>query len=1333
MLRQPGVPGRVRLAREDGPLDRAVPGLDAVIEAFARGRARQRGMRWIRGDDVLDRDFGERGQSGARRRFESGVRQRDRGRAPGQARIEVAGDVEDPDRLGRRRAGVERRAQREYRFIGMPRVEQGLAESDRRRRLESHPAAARRERKPIAERTFDLSRLQRRSEHRQDRLGCGLGLAELGSDREEELDDLLVLAVLPPGGLDELESLIRISIRSEPRDTREDGIRTARTPSLRPRVELLLDTEQAEQRGDTRPEADRATERRPGHCREIVEPETPDQEGFDGEPDRQHDEARQQEMTTESADEVGSDDRRGEPRRTTPGDPARRVEEAMALGAQRDRDQRERREEKRSPAALEGRSDDQQHGEHEQQAGGIRLDERMRPVVARRRLAVEHAQSPGRIRESARLVGLGEQGVELRLRAGDDARGQLDLGAGLRFFRHRTQLAQPFGIEHASAVGVDREARIANQDLARLFDRALVALAPVARGIDRERRCEKANGQQQTHDRDRLQPAQFAELPCRHQAAKRCRSQRTDPERALAIKDEGPRAAEPAKYQRPLPHGNRARITPLVAAGIAACALGLAAGPGCKPADPGDAETDLGAGAGRARGSGAESDVGAEANAIAGASGPLLPEAPWFELPADWAEQHPTLSPNARPEVHWRQLAERQLRNDPADSAGRAWLESVTAIGLDPLARSGAEARPQIPASSRQRFTIGFEVGAPGIVEGGSIFVLPDPFWFWSGAQASQPAAPGYTTLRVGASPRPSAGAAVATASSEAALPVRFVPTELPGAFRVEGRALSGGERVEIVYGAGPAGAIVDRYAERGSELRIGLDANGDGQRAWLPDRLLVDVLPNEPAELLAFAPAELDPGEPFEIQLALVDAAGNRADWPEAVVAAGETRARFEVRSLPIATVEPASGIGERDSLAAEDTPHRLRLVAPAAEGTLRLEVRGLGALARFRTDLPPIVVRRSTTRLYWADLHGHTRFSDGTGTPDDYFRYARDVARLDAIALTDHDHWGLDPLDERPERQAEILALARAYHAPNRFVTLPGYEWTSWLHGHRHVLSFDDTLEIASSLDSETDSPDELWAFLRGKPVLTFAHHSAGEPVATNWHFAPDPELEPVTEIASVHGMSEAADAPSPVAGGFEGQFVRDVLRHGARLGFIGSGDSHDGHPGLAQIAAGQGGLAGLVARGLDRASLHAALKARRTFATNGIRAWLDVSLDGVPMGGLLAPGEGEHALRIRFEATAPIERIDLVRSGRVAALDPPDPGVLSLDLDRRIPRLRPGEFHYVRIVQVDGGVAWSSRSSSRRTATRTCPRSARRARAPAASGSDPLADAPPERKNE
>ena len=700
----------------------------------------------------------------------------------------------------------------------------------------------------------------------------------------------------------------------------------------------------------------------------------------------------------------------------------------------------------------------------------------------------------------------------------------------------------------------------------------------------------------------------------------------------------------------------------------------------------------------------------------AAAERPQWPDLPGLELPADWDAAHPTFSPNARLDVHAEALLERTLGPSPVDRAGHVRLERVERIPTSGEAPSEGDAvqlakteRPRLPASSRARFTLRLELGAPGVVEGGSLFVLPDPFWFWSEAQTHDPAGLGYTTARL-----------IAADDGREPAEARLVPGEAPGSFRVEGRALASGERIEIVYGAGPGGAQVDRYAESGSAIRIGLDADGDGRRAWLETAAEVDVLAGAAERLVASGPAEVAPGARFELNLAFVDAVGNHARWP---TAAGRGRdgegLALIVESRPGVPIAPARGLGRHPALAIELEPLRLALVAPETAGTLRLRVRGEGALAGFEAELPPIVVRRSRARLVWADLHGHSAYSDGTGTPDAYFRYARDVARLDVVALTDHDHWGVEPLDAAPSRRDALLASALAYHDPGRFVTLPGYEWTSWLHGHRHVLSFDDSLPFFSSLDFATDRPDELWAALRGRPSLTFAHHSAGEPVATDWHFAPDPELEPVTEIVSVHGTSEALDAPAPIADAIAGNFVRDVLLYGARLGFIGSGDSHDGHPGLAAIAAGQGGLAGIFSTSLDRAPLREALARRHVFATNGIRPWLEVSIDGAPMGSTLAAGapsptsanvppaaptspsaaSAEQILRVHYEGTAPVERVELIRTGHIAEVDRAGLGAAgdrtfdAFVLERRIPRLRPGEFHYVRIVQTDGGVAWSS----------------------------------------
>ena len=74
---------------------------------------------------------------------------------------------------------------------------------------------------------------------------------------------------------------------------------------------------------------------------------------------------------------------------------------------------------------------------------------------------------------------------------------------------------------------------------------------------------------------------------------------------------------------------------------------------------------------------------------------------------------------------------------------------------------------------------------------------------------------------------------------------------------------------------------------------------------------------------------------------------------------------------------------------------------------------------VAGLEAEVNPIVIRRARRRLVWGDLHGHSGVSDGTGTPEDYYAYARDVARLDVAVLTDHDHWGVRPLDADPTAQ--------------------------------------------------------------------------------------------------------------------------------------------------------------------------------------------------------------------------------------------------------------------------------------------------------------------------
>jgi hypothetical protein len=606
-------------------------------------------------------------------------------------------------------------------------------------------------------------------------------------------------------------------------------------------------------------------------------------------------------------------------------------------------------------------------------------------------------------------------------------------------------------------------------------------------------------------------------------------------------------------------------------------------------------------------------------------------------------------SPGARRDVAEAMRQSRELRFAPADGGGRAWLEG--------------SAPPRLVAGTPGHFTLVYEAGPLGVAEGGMIFLQVSPFWGWSTPQVQAPDDLGYT---------------LATTDAEGVeLAPETLDQQLLG-IRVGGRALAAGERVRIAYGAGPAGALVDRFACRGSHFWIAVDGDGDGVRKVIEDSPSIDVAAGAPARLRVTLPSVARPGETVRMCIAVLDALGSRGtDFAGEVALDGGG----DAIELP-----------RRVTFAAADGGVKVLEVRAGASGTARVHAT---ASADLEATSNPLEVTSDGPRVLWADLHGHSGLSDGTGTPEDYYSYARDVSCLDAAALTDHDHWGILPLDTHPALWEEIRQQERHFHEPGRFVTLLGFEWTSWIYGHRHVLYFGDEGDLYSSLDADSETPQQLWKALDGRSALTFAHHSAGGPIATDWSIPPDPRFEPVTEIASVHGSSEAPDTPFPIYSAVPGNYVRDALARGYRLGFIGSGDSHDGHPGLAQLAAPSSGLAAVLSEERTREGLLAALGARRVYATNGARILLRMALGPHRMGSSVRVTSRSgltDRLFVRAVGTAPIQRIDLVRSGHV--VDSVDAGGrLEIAAERPVEDLRSGEYIYVRVVQQDGGAAWSS----------------------------------------
>ena len=152
-------------------------------------------------------------------------------------------------------------------------------------------------------------------------------------------------------------------------------------------------------------------------------------------------------------------------------------------------------------------------------------------------------------------------------------------------------------------------------------------------------------------------------------------------------------------------------------------------------------------------------------------------------------------------------------------------------------------------------------------------------------------------------------------------------------------------------------------------------------------------------------------------------------------------------------------------------------------------------------RLELPDAWGTSRASRLFpgwWlahADLHNHTRLSDGAGDPRLAFASMR-AAGLDVAALTDHSRWasvfldqfkapGWTGMDGRGWRQT--IALAEAANADGEFVALHGFEWSHAAYGHMNVWNsqrFTDPLRTAPTMGRfwrwlETRGDDGLAGF--------------------------------------------------------------------------------------------------------------------------------------------------------------------------------------------------------------------------------------------------------------
>lgn len=318
------------------------------------------------------------------------------------------------------------------------------------------------------------------------------------------------------------------------------------------------------------------------------------------------------------------------------------------------------------------------------------------------------------------------------------------------------------------------------------------------------------------------------------------------------------------------------------------------------------------------------------------------------------------------------------------------------------------------------------------------------------------------------------------------------------------------------------------------------------------------------------------------------------------------------------------------------------------------------------------------TTKDIYFGNLHAHTAVSDGTGTPAEAFAYARDVAKLDFMALTEHNHI-LAGERATPEQRLAIyvgpadsalIPTADRFTTTGKFVALSGQEYSSMSKGN-HVNVYD----VPAPIDP-ADVPNGDFAGL----LKWLAAHpdSTGVPAIVQLNH-PGLGMRPGTlytkntygrddfgdEAGWLKAMTNATcllellngEPPKGILGRRSSQIAEAELQLYLKLGFhlapTGNQDNHK--PDWGDLTDTR---TAVIAPELSKPALLAAMRARHVYATEDPNLRLLVRVNGHLTGDIVPASTPPGEVKIEYEiadADEPYARYDIdVFTGTIGGPD-------------------------------------------------------------------------------
>ncbi|MFC2116274.1 Ig-like domain-containing protein [Bacteroidota bacterium] len=312
----------------------------------------------------------------------------------------------------------------------------------------------------------------------------------------------------------------------------------------------------------------------------------------------------------------------------------------------------------------------------------------------------------------------------------------------------------------------------------------------------------------------------------------------------------------------------------------------------------------------------------------------------------------------------------------------------------------------------------------------------------------------------------------------------------------------------------------------------------------------------------------------------------------------------------------------------------------------------------------------------VYYGTLHNHSNVSDGTGTDDAAYNYAKNVAGLDYFSTANHVG------NIEPSEWILIKAAAEKYNEDGVFTTFWGFEWSGT--GDVAVINTDDYTTIS---DDPSGTFVELCAWLDARNGVAFFNHP-GRGTSILWEGFATP---PSDKLVGIELFNKYDNYYTHYYN--DGFYTNDGnLNHfaeansrGWEIGASGSDDNHGGTWGTRTDY-----RMAILSQHLTRPELFAAMQARRFYSTLDKNLALSFKIDSNEMGSSVEGGVYDIQIQASDKDEEAFTRVMLFRDG----FEMNTWNIDTHDVDLTLPvNVFDGEFLYVKVTQADGDEAISS----------------------------------------